>query len=106
MTRNDEMVSLGATLGSTKELDSLDSLVGKRVRVACSVEYIREAYYDGDGCYDRVYLVPTGEAFEVDLFGRAAEDWKRQKEMFQGSKAAIVHFDDEMDEFMSGGTKE
>ena len=76
---------------------SLDSLVGKHVRFACSVDYIRETYDKDDSCYDRVYLVSMGEAVEVDLFGR-----KRKEEMFQRSKATIVHLDDGLDELMSG----
>ena len=78
----------------------LDALVGKRVRVSCTVDCIRDTYYGSDGCYDRVYLVPTGEVVEVDIWGYSAEDRKRQKEMFQRSKATIVHLDDELDELM------
>lgn len=90
MARADEQVSLVAV--------GLDVLVGKRVRVSCTVDCIRETYYGGDGCYDRVYLVPMGEAFEVDLFGRAEEECN--------SKATIVNFDDELDELTSEETKE
>jgi hypothetical protein len=71
MTRSDQMVSLTPT-------PNLDSWVGKRVRVACSMESIREAYYDGDSCYDRVYLVPK-EVVVVDLWGYSTEDRKRQE---------------------------
>jgi hypothetical protein len=98
MTRNDELVSLAAIPG-------LEALVGKRVRLSCTVEYIREAYYDGDGCYDRVYLVPEGEAVEVDIWGRSVEEKKRKKEMFQ-RKAKAVFVDDELDVLMSGEKKE
>jgi hypothetical protein len=75
---------------------SLDSLVGKHVRFFCTVECIRQTYLEDDSCYDRVYLVPMGEAVEVDLFGRSAK----------GEKATIVHSDDGLDELMSGGAKE
>jgi hypothetical protein len=67
---------------------NLDLLVGKHVRFACTIEYIRETYHEDDTCYDCVYLVPMGEAFEVDLFGNSAED----------GKVTIVHFDDGLDE--------
>jgi hypothetical protein len=97
-TRNDQLVAV------TSEIN-LDHLVGKRVRINCTVEYIREASYNGDGCYDRVYLSPK-DAVEIDLFGRSAEDIQRQKEMFQRSQATIVHLDDELDEVLSGETKE
>ena len=97
-TGNDQLVAV------TSEIN-LDHLVGKRVRINCAVEYIREACYDGDGCYDRLYLSPK-DAVEIDLFGRSAEDIQRQKEMFQGSKATIVNFDDELDELASEETKE
>jgi hypothetical protein len=92
MTRDDQMVSL-------TPIPELEALVGKRVRIACVVEYIREAYYDGDGCYDRVYLAPK-EVVEVDLRGYSTEDRKRQEEMFSPrSKARFV--DDELDELAS-----
>jgi hypothetical protein len=94
LTRDDQLISLTATEG-------MDALVGKRVRVSCTVEYLREAYYDGGSCYDRVYLAPK-DAVEIDPFGRSAEDRKRLKEMFRRPK---VYFDDELDELMSGGTK-
>jgi hypothetical protein len=92
MDRSDEQINLVAV--------GLDALVGKRVRVSCTVDCIRDTYYGSDGCYDRVYLVPTGEVVEVDIWGYSAEDRKRQKEMFQRSKATIVHLDDELDELM------
>ena len=97
MTRSDQTASLSPEA-------NLDYLVGKRVRINCTVEYIREAYYNGDGCYDRVYLIPK-EVVEVDLWGYSTEDRKRQEEMFPPrGKARFV--DDELDEFMSGETKE
>lgn len=43
LTRDDQLISLTATEG-------MDALVGKRVRVSCTVEYLREAYYDGGSC--------------------------------------------------------
>jgi len=98
MTRSDRMVSLTPA-------PNLDSLIGKRVRVTCCVEYIRETYYDGDGCYDRVYLTPQ-EVVEVDIWGRSVEDKKRYKEMFQRGNATIVGFDDELDELASEEAKE
>jgi hypothetical protein len=91
MTRSDELVSLAAIPGS-------DSLVGKRVQVACTVESNRENYYYEDGSYDRVFLAPEGEAVEVDIWKYSAEDRKRQKEMFQRRKATIVNFDDRLNE--------
>ena len=47
MTRNDQLVSVTSAI-------NMDHLVGKRVQINCTVEFIREAYYDGDGSYDRV----------------------------------------------------
>ena len=97
-TRSDQLVA------ATSEIN-LDHLVGKRVRINCTAEYIREAYYNGDGCYDRVYLSPK-DAVEIDLFGRSVEDIQRQKEMFQRSQPMIVHLDDELDELMSEAAEE
>jgi len=76
----DEIDRLGARTCSDQIIcvapaASLDSLVGKHVRFSCTVECIRQTYLEGDSCHDRVYVVPMGEAVEVDLFGRAAEDW-------------------------------
>ena len=85
---------------------NLDSLVGKHVRFACSVEYIRTTYREDDSCFDRVFLVPEGEAVEIDIWGYSAEDRKKQKEMFQRRKAKFVNCDDELDEVLSGETKE
>jgi hypothetical protein len=76
---------------------NLDSLVGKHVRFACTVEYIRETYLEDDSCFDRVYLVPMGEAVEVDLFGRAAED--------RNSQATIVHLENGLNDLVSGESK-
>jgi hypothetical protein len=76
---------------------SLDSLVGKHVRFACTLECMRQTYLEDDSCYDRVYLVPMGEVVEVDLFGVSAEDWK--------SKGTIVNLDDGLDDLVSEGTK-
>jgi hypothetical protein len=67
----------GQLVAVTSNID-LDHLVGKRVRINCKVDYIRTAYYDGDGCYDRVYLTPK-EVIEIDLFGRSEEDKKRSR---------------------------
>jgi hypothetical protein len=84
---------------------NLDSLIGKHVRLACTVEYIRETYREDDSCYDRVYLTPQ-EVVEVDIWGRSVEDKKRYKEMFQRGNATIVGFDDELDELASEEAKE
>ena len=65
---------------------NLDSLVGKHLRFACTVECIRETYREDDSCFDRVYLVPMGEAFEVDLFGRARRTGTSRRKCSRGAR--------------------
>jgi hypothetical protein len=95
-TRHDQLISLTTTEG-------IDALAGKRVRVSCTVEYLRDAYYDGDGCYDRVFLVPKA-VVEVDMWGRSEEDRRRNEEMFHSVKAKFL--DNELDSLASERAKE
>jgi hypothetical protein len=60
LTRDDQLVSI-SVMPST-----LNALVGKRVRLNCTVEYIREACYDDDGQEGAEGDVPAEQGDDCD----------------------------------------